>query len=214
MDGAHDYLEALGFGRSELKQAREGMGTAEMIERNFAPGSDRRCDFCGTELVGTEYEILSDGRDRCMLCSRTAVKNEEEFREIYKTVVQNLETFFGAKITVPVRVEMVNAKKLHKRLGKSFVPTGNCDGRILGVAIRRKKEYSILVENGAPRMQSTMTIVHELIHIWQYLNWDQKSILRTYGRAQELEVYEGMAKWGRNTVCLPDRRWRPPNRKS
>ena len=51
------------------------------------------------------------------------------------------------------------------------------------------------MENGAPRMQSTMTIAHELTHIWQYLNWDKKTILRNYGKAQELEVYEGMAKW-------------------
>ncbi len=196
--GTHEFLAGLGFGKSELKQAREGMDVAEMIEKNFDPNKvgGKFCDFCGTELVGTEYEILSDGRDRCTMCSRTAVKTEEEFREIYKTVIHNLEIFFGARITAPVKVEMVNAKKLHKRLGKSFVPTGNFDGRILGVAIKNKKGYSILVENGAPRMQSTMTIAHELIHIWQYLNWDKKTILKNYGKAQELEVYEGMAKWG------------------
>ena len=41
-----------------------------------------------------------------------------------------------------------------------------------------------------------MTIAHELIHIWQYLNWDSKAILKLYGKAQEIEIYEGMAKWG------------------
>ena len=194
----HAFLEGLGFGRNELKQAREGMDVAELIERTFDPNKPggKFCDFCGSELVGTEYEILSDGRERCMACGRTAVKTEEEFREIYKTVIRNLETFFGVRITVPVKVEMVNSRKLHKRLGKSFVPTGNFDGRILGVAIKNKKDYSILVENGAPRMQSTMTIAHELIHIWQYLNWDMKAIQKTYGKAMELEIYEGMAKWG------------------
>ena len=197
IEGTHSYLEGLGFDKSELKQARDGTGIADMIEKNFVPDKpgSKYCDFCGAELVGTEYEILSDGRERCMMCSKTAVKTEEEFRDIYKTVIRNLETFFGAKITAPVRVEMVNAKKLHKQLGKSFVPTGNFDGRILGVAIKNKKGYSILVENGAPRIQSTMTIAHELTHIWQYLNWDKKVILRNYGQAQELEVYEGMAKW-------------------
>lgn len=195
--GTYSFLEALGFENSALKQAREGKGTADLIEKGFVSdkAGSQYCDFCGAELVGTEYEILSDGRERCMMCSKTAVKTEEEFRSIYQTVVRNLQTFYGAKITVPVRVEMVNAKKLHKRLGKSFVPTGNFDGRVLGVAIKSKGGYSILVENGAPRMQSTMTIVHELTHIWQYLNWDKKTILRNYGKAQELEVYEGMAKW-------------------
>ncbi len=198
VEATHAFLEGLGFGRNELKQAREGMNVAELIEHTFDPNKvgGKFCDFCGNELVGTEYEILSDGRDRCMVCSRTAVKTEEEFREIYKTVIRNLETFFGARITVPVKVEMVNSRKLHKRLGKSFVPTGNFDGRILGVAIKNRKDYSILVENGAPRMQSTMTIAHELIHIWQYLNWDMKAIQKKYGKDQELEIYEGMAKWG------------------
>lgn len=197
IEGTHSYLEGLGFGGNELKQARDGRDTADQIEKGFVPDKpgSKYCDFCGTELVGTEYEILSDGRERCMMCGKTAVKTEEEFREIYRTVIRNLEIFYGAKITAPVRVEMVNAKKLHRRLGKSFVPTGNCDGRVLGVAIKDKKGYSILVENGAPRMESTKTIAHELTHIWQYLNWDRKAILRNYGKEQELEVYEGMAKW-------------------
>ena len=196
VQGTRDYLEALGFGNSELKQARAGRDTAERIGQDILRDGSRCCDFCGVELTGTEYEILSDGRDRCITCSRTAVKTEEEFRAIYQTVVQNLEIFYGAKISASVRVEMVNAQKLHRRLGKRFVPTGKSDGRVLGVAIRDKKGYTILVENGAPRMQSTMTIAHELIHIWQYLNWDSKAILKLYGKAQEIEIYEGMAKWG------------------
>ena len=193
--GTLDYLEALGFGSSELRQARAGRDTAARAGQG-QPDGGRQCDFCGVELVGTEYEILSDGRERCMNCSRTAVRTEEEFRAIYQNVVDNLELFYGVKITAPVRVEMVNARKLHRRLGKSFVPTGKSDGRVLGVAIRSKKGYTILVENGAPRMQSTLTMAHELIHIWQYLNWDSKAILKQYGKAMELEVYEGMAKWG------------------
>ena len=32
-------------------------------------------------------------------------------------------------------------------------------------------------------------------YIWQYLNWDQNAILYQYGPQQELEIYEGMAKW-------------------
>jgi hypothetical protein len=90
---------------------------------------------------------------------------------------------------------MVNAKKLHKHLGKTFIPTGKMDSRVLGVAINDKNGYAILVENGAPRLQATMTMVHELTHIWQYLNWDAAQIKKLYGQAQELQIYEGMAKW-------------------
>ncbi len=39
------------------------------------------------------------------------------------------------------------------------------------------------------------TIAHELTHIWQYQNWDEKMILSKYGKQYRLEIYEGMAKW-------------------
>ncbi len=191
------FLTCFGFAGNELEQARKGKSAAELIEKTFVPGKvgSHYCDFCGTELLGTEYEVLADGRERCIACGKTALRTAEEFTQLYAEVRKNMEVFYGAKITVPVRVEMVNAKKLHKRLGKTFVPTGNSDGRVLGVAIKDRKGYSILLENGSPRMQSAMTIAHELTHIWQYLNWNRRTIIANYGKTQELEVYEGMAKW-------------------
>ena len=45
---------------------------------------------------------------------------------------------------------------------------------ILGVAINKKKKYSIILENGAPRISLIATFAHELTHIWQYTNWDNK----------------------------------------
>lgn len=197
IEGTHELLIGLGYAGSELEQARKGQSAAELIEKTFIPGKSgsHYCDFCGTELFGTEYEILADGRERCISCGKTAVRSQAEFAELYAEVKKNMESFYGARITQPVRVEMVNAQKLHKRLGKTFVPTGNSDGRVLGVAIKDRKGYSILIENGSPRMQSVMTMAHELTHIWQYLNWNRKAIRANYGKAQELEVYEGMAKW-------------------
>lgn len=192
-----EYLKGLGLDNGALKQARKGKNVAENIEKTFEPGKRDAsyCDFCGRELIGTEYDELSDGRQRCTLCSRTAVKTQAEFEKIYRSVVENMRVFYNVKISVPVRIEMVNAKKLHKKLNKTFIPTSDFDGRVLGVAIKdRKGAYTILLENGAPRLQSTMTMVHELTHIWQYLNWDMKAIQSMYG-SKELEVYEGMAKW-------------------
>jgi len=195
--GALDLLRGLGFGKGSLEQARNGLTETENVERNFTP--DRKgshyCDFCGTELFGSEYELLADGRERCMLCGRTAVKTEREFKRIYKEIIRNLSIFYGINITVPVNIQMVNAKKLHKHLGQTFIPTGKADGRVLGVAIKHKNGYTIMLENGAPRMSAIMTMVHELTHIWQYLNWDAAKILQMYGNRQNLEIYEGMAKW-------------------
>lgn len=195
--GVLDLLLGLGYGNSSLTQARRGKDVAGMIERSFVPNRAgvHYCDFCGCELTGLEYDILGDGRERCTNCSRTAVKSVEEFQALHDAVLRNMQVFFGVKINAPVHVQMVNSKKLHRKLGKTFVPTGSFDGRVLGVAIRSRDGYSILVENGAPRLQATMTMVHEMTHIWQYLNWNDKDILNRYGQDQNLEIYEGMAKW-------------------
>lgn len=194
--GVRDLLTQLGYANSALTQARKGKNVAEMVEKSFVPNREgvHYCDFCGCELTGLDVDILADGRERCPNCSRTVVKNLEEFVALHDAVLRNMKLFFGVKINAPVRVQMVNARKLHRKLGKTFIPTGKADGRILGVAIKDKSGYSILIENGAPKLQSTMTMVHEMTHIWQYLNWDARAIKRTYG-SRELEAYEGMAKW-------------------
>ncbi len=195
--GTLQFLKDLGFGDNELKQAREGKDIADLVGRTFVPNraGSHYCDFCGAELIGNEYERLEDGRERCLNCAQTSIKSAQEFNALYREVVRNLDIFFGVKITVPVHVEMVNAKKLHKKLKKRFVPTGNSDGRVLGVAIRQGDSYNILLENGAPRLSSIMTMAHEMTHIWQYLNWNDKGIQKLYGKDKELDIYEGMAKW-------------------
>lgn len=198
LSATHELLKEMHYDHGFLAQARLGKEEAMRRAQAFRPNRKgaHYCDFCGVELMGTEYEVLGDGRERCMNCSRTAVKTEAEFRKIYEDVIQNMRTMFNVTITAPVQVKMVNAKVLHKSLGKSFVPTNKADGRVLGVAIKDKKGgYSILIENGSPRMSATATLAHELTHIWQYLNWDAKKIRKRYGKKLELMVYEGMAKW-------------------
>ena len=195
--GVRELLDTLGYYNNSLTQARNGKNVAEMVERNFVPNQEgsHYCDFCGTLLTGMDYDILADGRERCTACGRTAVKNLEEFVALHDAVMRNMKVFFGIRINAPVHIRMVNSKRLHKKLGQTFVPTGKADGRILGVAIKDRSGYTILVENGAPRLQSTMTMVHEMTHIWQYLNWNSRDILNTYGKEKNLAIYEGMAKW-------------------
>lgn len=191
------YMAEMGMQRNPLKQAREGKKIAEYIEATYKPGKPdaRYCDFCGAEIYGVEYETLLDGRNRCMHCGRTAVKTAAEFRKLFEDVKRNMEAFFSIRINVGIKVEMVNSKTLHKRLGKSFVPSPKSDGRVLGVAIKDRNGYTLMVENGSPRMATMLTVAHELTHIWQYANWDRKAIRKKYGKKFQLEVYEGMAKW-------------------
>ena len=197
LKGTGAYLAAMGFRNNPLAQARYSRDVAAQVEATFKPNkrNARYCDFCGCEIYGVEFETLADGRDRCMACGKTAIKSGEEFRKIFEDVRRNMEAFFGIHIDAGIRVEMVNSKTLHKRLGQAFIPTPKSDGRVLGVAIKDRNGYSLLVENGSPRMASILTMAHELTHIWQYLNWNDRHIRRTYGRRMRLEIYEGMAKW-------------------
>ena len=197
LDAVSELLTQLGCADNQLTQARKNKDAAAFVEKNFVPGRAgvHYCDFCGCELTGMEYDVLSDGRERCVRCGKTAVRSADEFKNIYKLVSRNMDVFFNVRITKPVQIKMVNSKRLHKALGQTFVPSGEFNGRVLGVALRGKSGYSILMENGAPALMSTMTMVHELTHIWQYLNWDENAILRKYGKEQNLEIYEGMAKW-------------------
>lgn len=183
--------------KNKLRQAREGRKIAKYIENHYRPNraNIRYCDFCGVEILGVEYETLADGRDRCINCSRTAVKTTDELIRIFDDVKRNMESAFGIKINVGIRVEMVNARYLQKQSGNSFTPSADFDPRVVGLAIKDKGGFRLLIENGAPRIRTILTIAHELTHIWQFQNWKKKDIIKIYGRNLELEIYEGMAKW-------------------
>ena len=188
------YLKTFGFDHNILKEARENIHAAK--RNDFDPDDAHRCDFCARSLADVDYEVLADGRERCPECSRTAVHTVEEFRHIYDITIQNYEAFFGVRITAAIKLEMVNANTLHRKLGKSFVPSAGYSSRVLGVAIRdRHGNYTIYVENGAPRNAFIATLVHELTHIWQYTTWNEKELMARYGGDLMPAVYEGMAKW-------------------
>ena len=77
-----------------------------------------------------------------------------------------------------------------------FKPSKEYTARVLGYAQYRHGNYSLLVENGSPRLAMINTMVHEMTHIWQYLYWDDAQIKRIYGDGSNRDlVYEGMAMW-------------------
>lgn len=197
IDGTIEFLHGLNLGNNPLSQARGYSDIASQIEAEYDPKGKKHhiCDFCGVELIGTEYEVLSDGRERCMSCGNSAVKTVEEFSRIFNDVLRNMEAFFGIKINTGIRVEMTTAKKIAKETGTTFVSTDGFDSRAVGVAIHDSAGYRLLIENGTPRISAMVTIAHELTHIWQYLNWNRSEIINKYGAANEKLIYEGMAMW-------------------
>lgn len=194
IEGTIEYLAGLGFAKNPLHQVRCGEDTEAESYDPHKYGA-HLCDFCGVELMGGEYEVLTDGRERCNRCCVTAVRTADGFKDVFKSVVRNMEIFYNIRLNTAIKVRMTDAKKIAKHVGTSFVATPGFDARVLGFAKKDKTGYSIYVENGAPKLAAIATIAHELTHIWQYLNWKESDIEKQYGKENALEVYEGMAKW-------------------
>lgn len=191
------YLQTYGFGNNYLSQARERAMESEFLEQSYNPHKENciYCDFCGAELNGVEYDIISDGRERCNECSRTVLNTLEEFNAAFVEVRRNMEAMFGIRILASIDVKTMDARKLARKLRIKFTPTHGFDGRVLGVAINEHGVYRLYVENQSPYLNAVATIAHELTHIWQYVNWHKKNIKKKYGKNLELSIYEGMAKW-------------------
>ncbi len=194
--GTKSFLQDIGFDGGELRQAREGKGRAETFRQaDQGKGNQMCCSYCRSEISGVEFYRLPDGRVRCTSCSNSLVETKAEVEELCKRVKDNLDNFFGAVIDVPVSIEVLDERKLKRKVG---VPLGTQDDQsvlILGVAVNKKKKYRILLENGAPRISLIATFAHELTHIWQYTHWDNRKDFQQCPDNKRLIIYEGMAKW-------------------
>lgn len=196
LGGTREFLVRMGFDGGELRQARKGKDYAVALQQTVnSSGPKNYCSYCGCEIAGVDYYRVPDGRLRCTTCSATIVKTTEEIRKILHRVLDNLENFFGASIKVPIDIQLLEHRKLKKKIRCSISEVDNKSVLILGVAINKNKKYSVLLENGAPRISMIATFAHELTHIWQYTHWDNVKGFPKCAPAKRLLVYEGMAKW-------------------
>ncbi len=199
LEAVRDYLRDCGYRSNPLTRARRP-------EDFHAEGYDLRavntCDFCGLPLTDVSYERLTDGRIRCNDCASSAVETPEEFREIFYRSLNMMEILYGVKLQAPVQVKVADAVEIAKHSGVLFKPGTRFASRAVGFAQRKHGAYSIVVENGSPRLAAIETMVHELTHIWQYLNWKDREVNRCVKlekkscRAAARDIlYEGMAIW-------------------
>lgn len=195
LDGTRNFLGALGFDGGELKQAREGKEASQIyVSTEDDDKNHMFCSYCGLEILGVEYQRLPDGRLRCTSCSNTLVK-KSEMQDLCDRVKNNMEVFFDAAINVPVNIEVLEERKLKKKLKSPLSVVDDKSILVLGAAVNDKKGYRIFLENGAPRISVIATFAYELTHIWQYINWDNKKGFKVCPKNQRLLIYEGMAKW-------------------
>lgn len=196
LDGTRRLLQRIGFDGGELRQARERQNCAEDLHDSEGKTTHRRaCCYCGMGISGVEYFRLPDGRLRCNTCNNTVVESKAEVEALCRSVIANMDSFFGARIDVPISIEVTEERKLKKKLGLPLETEDAQSVLILGTAIHKKQTYRILLENGAPRISLIATFAHELTHIWQYVFWDANVDLRKCAQSKRVLLYEGMAKW-------------------
>ncbi|MCL2378358.1 MAG: hypothetical protein FWC77_04440 [Defluviitaleaceae bacterium] len=186
-----NYLRVRGFSNNLLTQAR----TRDILEKKPLDFDGAIiCDFCGQPLSGISYEKIIDGRTRCNICSSSAITSVNEFKDIFFNVLGMMEGLYGINFKVPISVKMTDARTIARGAGSVYKPT-QASVRVLGYAQKKGGNYNIFVENGSPYLASVDLIVHELTHIWQFLNWKEADIKKIYGKGGSLAVYEGMAMW-------------------
>lgn len=199
IDELRRYLRVRGWSNNSLTLARK---RDILVKTQLDLNSVNHCDFCGLPLNGISYDQLSDGRIRCNNCSSSAITSVDDFRELFYRCLDLIQDFYQIKYRVPIQVRTVDAKEVAKGVGMIFKPSTEMAVRVLGFAQRKNGKYSLVVENGSPRLAAIDTIVHEMTHIWQYLNWDADRVQRIYNmnntgcaaKARDI-VYEGMAMW-------------------
>lgn len=187
------YLTARGWRNNALTKARKREeADASLLDIE----AENQCDFCGLPLSCVSYEQLEDGRIRCNDCSSTAINSVKAFTSLFHQTLALTENLFDIRFRAAIKVNTCDARKLAKHVGMVFVPSKGVATRAVGYAQRQGNKFTLHIENGSPRLMTIMTIAHELTHIWQYLNWDDKKIVEKYGNDKNrLIVYEGMASW-------------------
>jgi len=198
-DELYRYLRVRGWCNNALTQARK----REVFSKtDIDLAAVDQCDFCGVPLSGVSFDRLNDGRVRCNDCSSSAISSVEDFRGLFYRSMAMMENFYSIRFRDPVSVKMSDARTVAKSANMVFRPSTKMTSRALGYAQRKRGKFSMVLENGSPRLATICTMVHELTHIWQYINWKDGQVDSIYGLHEQActafandIVYEGMAVW-------------------
>jgi hypothetical protein len=185
-----NYLRVRGYSNNSLTKARK----RDVMDRLMLDlESSVFCDFCGQPLSGISYEKITDGRLRCNTCTASAITTIDEFKDLFHRVLGMMEGTFNISFKVPISVKMTDARTIAKGAGTVYRPT-EPSVRVLGYAQHKGGNYNLFFENGSPYLAAIDLIVHELTHIWQFINWKEADVRKIYGNESDL-LYEGMASW-------------------
>ncbi|MBM7097535.1 hypothetical protein JSY36_17515 [Bacillus sp. H-16] len=194
LEGTQKVLRTFMGGESLGEQRHNQHQEAEKETGSEEDYEEKTCSFCGVVFKAVYYEKTDDKRVWCIDCRESAVNYERELKPMY----EKLRTFLATEFNVELRrdylcVELKSAKDLHEANSLPFTPEN--PGRMVGQAsLDEENNIKVMIENGAPRLQTYMTLVHELTHVWQYDNLNL-----TY---MTLDEIEGFATWVE--ICLAE----------
>jgi len=195
LEDVRNYMRTRGYSDNPLTKARK----RDVLARQpFDFNTSLLCAFCGQPLTGVSYEKLTDGRLRCNTCSLSAISSAAEFKDLFFRVLGMMEGLYNISFKVPISVKMTDKRSIDKSLGIVFKPGTEAAGRVLGYAKNQNGNYNIFLENGSPYLAAIDLIVHELTHIWQFINWKDKvaDLNRLYNEGNGIDhIYEGMSMW-------------------
>lgn len=173
-------------------EAAEAAGAGDAIPTDDGSAASVSCDFCGAGIT-TQGQRLADGRHRCHACSAVAVDSAAEAQKICDRVLSEFRVVFARELPVALKINFASAGEIAERAGKNFLPTSGFDARSIGMAcVVDGNDYSIFIEQGHAMPDLSMTIAHELAHIWQY-TWTD--FARLQAETDGLLLTEGHASW-------------------
>lgn len=132
------------------------------------------CDFCRRPISGRalgDGVVLPDGRQLCGVCGPSAVTTEREAKILMDEAVSGLES-------IGIRVDCRDVTLLLLGLDKMKLLSSDRESHHVGYTDyagtadehgRMKCEaFNIYLLYGMPSAQMKATLVHELMHVWQF----------------------------------------------
>ncbi|WP_217536061.1 hypothetical protein [Vibrio metschnikovii] len=165
LDKLNDFL-----GRSLRADARQRFYD-EKAENPLPPLIDAStiCNLCGAPHDQALSDKLPDGRIRCPECKKHEVLDINKIKQLYADCKRYIEDTFDVRVPDGVGVIIAGADVIGNEVGLPFNPSQEYSGRAIGFARQDQDgKWTIYVESNLPKYMLCATLVHELVHIWQF----------------------------------------------
>ncbi|MCA1790500.1 MAG: hypothetical protein LC667_11785 [Thioalkalivibrio sp.] len=186
LEALADFLQPFQRLGPSGESARHRVQRTTLEKGRFRHDRVKACDFCGRWMDSVDLNLLEDGRHWCGDCEQAAVTSLDDVRRLYRQARSFMEERYGVAFPEGITIEFVDPPDIAEAQEREHVVTAGFDERAVGLA--RSAERAVLVENGWSELQTLGTIVHELVHIWQF------DVLPS-GFFDDRELVEGAAVW-------------------